>query len=185
MRRAVTGSRLVVVVAAVAVLGGCSSAEDVDDVSAAPTPNEEAADTGADDESATADDDAAADDDATDDDILPGQEPGVLVQFRGDQILGGPDVDGASAWACAVFGDGEEISFQFFTADGDDISVSYQADGVTNATLTLADGTNWNATEGGVANASQQGEDTYRMSIQLTETDTGESESMDARLTCS
>lgn len=170
----VRSRHLALTVAAVAVLGGCSGGGAEDEVAA-------------DDPAAVASDDAPA---PTDDDVedeapgdagpLPAGDPGVLVQFRGESLVAGPDT--GQGWVCAVTSD--QVTFGFVDEDGNEVDVTYQDGGGTTAIVSLADGTTWNQTEGGVANLSEQGDGTYRLSIQLTAVDSGESESMDARLTC-
>lgn len=104
----------------------------------------------------------------------------VLVQFRGEQIVvSAADPD----FSCVTMGGTEMVAFGILDDAGNDISIAYEGDSV-DATATLADGSNWNQTEGGVLNVLEGPDGAVRMSIQLTETTTGESEPMDVRLTC-
>lgn len=131
-------------------------------------------------------DQAEATDEPTDDDAAPaedeaaGSESGALLQFRGEQIVAGPDT--GQSWVCVGM-EADAVQLMFLDAEGNDVSISWSGSGSTNATLTLADGTTWNQTEGGVVNGSEQ-DGTYRLSIQMTDVDNGGTESLDARITC-
>ena len=104
----------------------------------------------------------------------------VLVQFRGEQIVVTGDDE---FFSCLTMGGTDTVAFGILDDAGNDVSVNVTGDSV-NAVASLADGTTWNQTPDGVLNVSETPDGGVRMSIQMTEIDTGESESMDVRLNC-
>lgn len=104
----------------------------------------------------------------------------VLVQFLGEQIVVTGDDE---FFSCLTMGGTDTVAFGIIDDAGNDVSVNVTGDDV-NAVASLADGTTWNQTPDGVLNVSEMPDGAIRMSIQMTEIDSGESESMDVRLNC-
>lgn len=165
--------QLAVALTAAVFLVGCG--DGATDEVATDTPSTEQADKSDEDDAATADDDAASQDDAT------ASDSGALLSFRGEQIVAGPDT--GQSWICVGM-EADAVQLMFLDEAGNDVSISWSDGGTTNATLTLADGTTWNQADGGVVNGTEQ-DGTYRLSIQMTDVDNGDTESLDVRITCS
>lgn len=87
-------------------------------------------------------------------------------------------------FSCLAVGGDESVSFGIIDDAGNDVSVVYSGDDSVSATAILADGTTWDRTEGGVLNVTEGADGAIRMSIQMTERDTGESEPMDILVSC-
>jgi len=152
-----------------------TSADDAADDGAATDSDEDTAEE-SDDADTSADTDGADD---LDDEAAEGASQ-VLVQFRGEQIVVSGDDE---AFSCLTMGGTDTVAFGILDDAGNDVSVNVTGDSAS-ATATLADGTNWNQTEDGVLNVMEMPDGSIRMSIQMTEDSTGESESMDVRLVC-
>ena len=168
-RRRRIGLALVTLSVLLAGCGGDDTAQDVDDTVDSDEPATDT-DTGT---AGTADDVAA--------EAAEGPSQ-VYVQFRGEDFLVTGDDENFS---CLTVGGDESVSFGIIDDAGNDVSVQYSGGDSASATAILADGTTWDRTDGGVLNVTEGPDGAIRMSIQMTERDTDQSESMDVRLTCS
>lgn len=168
--------------------GGDDPADDTTGASAAAADADAAGDPDAEDaagdggEADTAGGSTGADTDGADDveeEIAEGASQ-VLVQFRGEQILVTGDDE---FFSCLTMGGTDTVAFGILDDAGNDVSVNVTGDSV-NAVASLADGTTWNQTPDGVLNVAETPDGAVRMGIQMTEIDTGESESMEVRVVC-
>ena len=156
-----------------ALLVACGSGEDPGPVSIAS--QSDATSVAADDSS---DDDAQEQNDRPDGDETEG-DAGLFMQFRGELLLASPL---SRSWSCEISGD--TISFAFVDGDGNDVSVSHDPAAATDAPLSLEDGSTWNRTEGGKVEVIQQTAATWRLDIEMTDVESGETQLLDARLSC-
>ena len=174
---------------ALAACGGDDPAEPAADAPAATAESTAPTDEGGGDDDA---DDVAGDpepaDEGTDedggdvgDDPLADGEAGVVLDLAGQRVTAGPD---ATVWGCATTADASVVSFQFLDDAGNDVSVTHEADGATTASLTLADGTAWNAVEGGTAEVDQEADGVLAFTIEVASGDSGESALLEGRLRC-